>query len=312
MSVNSYGDELIAVRVVDVVSGEDITDSGSVTDVSLMVFDANEKFVTRIDIPREQLGYATEIPGAAITRSGPGGVLYISAWGNIAGAINEIGTGAEGVSGQFIHLKASDDHINNWESPGDLFFGFEKITLGQGNARANGKSVHVVPIMQKTARIAVTARGLPQGSADEDFFFSLCEQNDGLTFDGTPLQTIEVCKIRKHGVFLANGDYVLPDPINLIPSIDPHDAGGCKGGTCVYQVGGGLPKTRVEGDSKGDVNEEGDVNFSGKATTDSDGNHIAFNAGQTTNVLFEFSETGDVTVTVAITAWDEVYQWGQW
>lgn len=313
--------ERLMVRAIDLVSGSDLTQSGAVNDLSLLFFDDSQTLVARVDMPADSLGREIDIPSAALTRASKGSTLHISAWGNIGGETivqNEHLQGAA-MGSEFLNLNAHDVHSEFWwRSPGDMFFGLSTIALGEGGeTRADGTRVHEVRISQKNARVAVTARGLPAGASADDFFFSLCEQNDCYSFDGTPMMVGHMTKIREEGAFMPNGDFVSLTPFFIIPSIDPTDVGGCVSGVCVYQtrqaaanaVEGQTRRTRAEGDTKGDIDGEGNVNFSGKATEDVDGNHLAFYAGQTTNVLFEFASDGQVEIHVAITAWNEVYQW---
>ena len=310
--------EVLVVRVTDILSGADLTDTGRVIDASLMIFDADRNFVERVEITGEQLGTELEIPVSVATRAAAAsaGEFYVSAWGNIAGNIDrqeQVSAGAP-ISSQFLRLKPSLTYSDNMTCPGEMFFGLKKITLGQGDttrATATGdtiKIVHIVPITQRTARMAITVRGLPADATAEQYYFSLCEQNDGFTFEGTPMQNDMMCKIREQGVFNAAHEYVSPEPYWVIPSIDPENPHGCNAGVCLYKVGGG---TRGS-DEAGYINADGDMNITGKATMDTAGNHIALYAGQTTNVLFEFSPTGDFEVTVKYTPWNEVYQWSNW
>ena len=308
-------EEVLVVRVTDILSGADLTDTGRVIDASLMVFDADRNFVERVDIDGAAIGTELEIPVSVATRAA-GSEFYISAWGNILGNIDiqeQVSVGAP-LSSQFLRLKPSLTYSDNMTCPGEMFFGLKKITLGQGDttrATATGdtiKIVHIVPITQRTARMAITVRGLPADATAEQYYFSLCEQNDGFTFEGTPMQNDMMCKIREQGVFNAAHEYVSPEPYWVIPSIDPENPHGCNAGVCLYKVGGG---TRGS-DEAGYINADGDMNITGKATMDTAGNHIALYAGQTTNVLFEFSPTGDFEVTVKYTPWNEVYQWSNW
>lgn len=319
-SVQESAAEVISVRLVDLLSGDDITATGAVDDVVLLFFDANDTYLARLNVQHEQLGTEIELPSELVARAqtrGTGSTLQVSAWGNLeANMFQEEVVAGHTLGSHFLTLKSNTEYIDNWYNPGAMFFGLTTITLGQGK-------VHTVPLSQKTARLAVTVRGLSKAKAD-DYYFSMCEQNDGFNFDGTPLRINQWCKIREQGVFNAAGDFTTVEPYYVIPSTDPNDVTACNAGVCLYKVGGGLASMRAHGhsltredepltsDQAGYVTVDGDMNITGKAKVDVDGNHLALSAGQTTNVLITVLSTGDIAVEVVMTPWDEVHSWRTW
>jgi hypothetical protein len=329
--------EVLVVRAVDQSTGADITASGSVRDAVLMVFGEDDRFVARIDLTGEQLGRQIALPAELLARTA-GERLRVSAWGNIESNIafqEGIGTGHK-ITDQFLGLRENHEHPDNWYNPGDVYFGLDTLTLG-GDDRATratddtARVVHAITVTQKTARMAVSVRGLPAGARASDYYFSMCEQNDGFTFDGTPLRNNRWCKIREDGVFNEWGDFVTDEPYYVIHSVDPTDASGCAAGVCLYKVGGG-PGARAEGpvpaschgtptggatraltsDMAGYVTADGDMNMTGKAKMDVAGNHLALVQGRTTNVLINFTSPGVIELHVEMTDWNETYQWRTW
>jgi len=314
------------VGIRDLVTGQDITATADVSDVVLMLFDSLGGYVTRIDVDAHNIGRELDFPPALNERT-PGERLTVSAWGNLETNMTfseEVGTGHT-LDQQFLALKANTEYRDNWHSPGNMFFGLDTLTVG-------AEGVQRVELTQKTARMAVSVRGLPAGTSADDYYFSMCEQNDGFTFDGTPLRTYEWCKIRENGVFTSSGDFTTAEPYYVIPSVDPYDVSACNAGVCLYKVGGGLetrgsdagttdagchPQGRgvtraLTSDQAGYVTEDGDLNITGKAVVDLDGNHLALHQGQTTNVLITFALSGEIEIRVRMTAWDELYQWSNW
>lgn len=301
--------ERLVVNVRDLASGGDLTHADTVQDAVLMVFDEDGTFLYRIEMPARSFGKELELPSELVTRAA-GRRLTVSAWGNLAEnmtAFDEQSGVGHTLSSQFLALNVNTEYPDNWYSPGDVFFGLATIDL-------EARDLHPVEITQKTARMAVTVRGLPAGESADDYYLSMCEQNDGFTFSGTPLRTTEWCKIRERGVFTTSGDFTTAEPYYVIPSVDPTDASGCNAGVCLYKVGAGDPaQTRaLTSDQAGYVTEDGDLNVSGKARVDVEGNHLALSAGLTTNVLISFTSTGDIEVSIRMTDWDEVYDWHTW
>lgn len=290
------------LKVDDLVTGSDLTSTGAVRDATLMFFDAAGAFVGRMDVAGSDIGRPLELPFVAT------GMLQVSAWGNLN---QNIGFKEESASGhtvrsEFLALKENTEYADNWYSPGDLYFGLDTLYMGADADR----TVHIT---QKTARMAVTVRGLAVGESADEYYFSMCEQNDGFLFDGTPLRTNEWCKIREKGVFTAAGEFATAQPYYVIPSIDPADVSACNAGVCLYKVGAGeASRADLTSDQAGYITADGDLNVTGKARLDADGDHLALAPGQTTNVLISFDASGDLQVDIRTTAWDEVYRWSDW
>lgn len=294
-------EEVLVVRAMDLVSGADITSSGAVTSASLFMFDGNQTFLARVDIPQEQLGREVEIPIPATTRASAGDTIYISAWGNIEDGV----TVDEGICEDYnmddtcIDLKHDDDNDGCMKCPGSIFFGLNSIVLGRSDTRtADNKIIHIVRISQKSARLHITVRGLPAEDSDDDYYFSLCRQNDGYTFGGVPVDD-DARDITESGVFDDLHDFVSPQPYNLVPSIDPEGIGSHDCAT-------------IHLFRRGASRAEGDIDLSGAVSQDSDGNYIALRSGETTNVYIEFLPGGGIEVKTAVTPWDKVYQWSIW
>ncbi|MCC8174040.1 MAG: hypothetical protein LIO65_06600 [Odoribacter sp.] len=100
--------------------------------------------------------------------------------------------------------------------------------------------------------------------------------------------------IKEKGNFNNNGDYVSSNPYLLIHS----------------------PATQqpTEENSiwihlyKEETNEKQEVV---STNMDSAGNYIRLTSGQTTNVLMDISDNGNIKIYIAVTPWDEIYQWSE-
>lgn len=322
------GVEAIEIEARDILSGTDLTPSGRLDHASLLVFDADERFVRRIDVTAEELARRVPIPVSELgIGTAQGGTFHIAAWGNIDGKVDltNIEQG-HAMERQFVSLMTDHSNGHTMVSPGEIFFGRTTVTIGEGDSRtsdeharaSDNSRIHTVSMTQHNARMFVTVRGLPADARAEDYFLSLCEQNDGFTCGGVPVKTSEACMIRQSGVFNAAHDFVSTEAYWVIPSVDPLDAAGCLAGVCLYKVGAGnaatqagsAAKTRaVDSGVAGYVNPEGDINLTGKALVDTDGDHIALKAGLTTNILLTFGASGSITMDMELTPWDQIHQW---
>jgi hypothetical protein len=294
-------EEVLRVRAVDLVSGADISESGTVVNASLYVFDQNENFITHMNVQGAQLGDELEIPISLSTRAA-GDVLHLSAWGNIGNNIEIEGTVdyTDNLNSVFLDLATSTIDGDYAAQPGNLFFGFKTITLGQEDTRAdNDKIVHTVDITQKAARLHIVVRGLPAEADADDYYFTLGRVSDGFDFRGNPVND-DNRRIKATAVFNDAHELVSPQPYYLLPSIDPDNADATTAETIRLWMVGDDP----------DGND--DVDLTGRVNTDSQGNYIGLTAGETTNVLIVFTPTGDIEVRIRVTPWNEVYQWSEW
>jgi hypothetical protein len=305
-------EEVLVVRAIDFVSGADITHSGTVTGASLFVFDQNERFITQVDVPADQLGNELEIPISVLTRATAGDAIHISAWGNLEDNVDltdqldpnnddVIDAGVTGVTldHTLIDLEPDEDKSSAYmDCPGNTFFGFKSIVLGQSDTRATQKIIHRVEVKQKSSRLHITVRGLPATARSNDYYFTLRRQNDGYTFEGTPVSD-DSRAIWEVGEFNAIHDFVSPQPYYLVPSVDPENVTASSASAIrLFQVASQPGGT--------------DTDLTGPVTQDIAGEYIALFPGQTTNVYIEFSPSKEIEVRMVVTPWDEVYQWSKW
>lgn len=154
-----------------------------------------------------------------------------------------------------------------------------------GSKRLSGAPVEEVEIARKTGRIAITVKGLPQGIA-EQYYFTMETAYGDYNFAGTPLADKMTLKLP--GIYSGN-DFVTPEAYH---SVDfPSGIGAI---VKLYKI-----------DAAGDI-------LLATADKDTNGHPIVLPAGQTTNVLIQLKDTGELIVTVVITGPDEIYQWNEW
>ena len=157
---------------VENVNGEDITESGDVSQTDLYVFDENLNF-----LEKRSLDDAFIKSRANIVLNYPASTkLRIVAWGNTAGN-NESVSQDKLIESLKVMLNSSNSLA---QSPDDLFYGAELVTTkGDGNLTANDTIV----IHPKVGRITVRTEGLQyalkrlaregiRATADPDFYMN--------------------------------------------------------------------------------------------------------------------------------------------
>ncbi len=275
-------ESLLYLKVFDSDTGEDITASGIVDIADLFVFDLDGCFQEHIKISSDSVRLGMPI---LIKSRGTGGVL-ISAWGNFKGeqTVSEVTRGC--IIDQLSVLAKTT--IEGYAScPDNLFFGMKQI-----NYEPNRRVMYSgeIPVSQKNARMYITVRGLPAGTGDSDYYFTVCGVNQGYDFKGMPIT--DQLDVKQPGVFSAdNRDFVTPTTFNLIHA---STAKHCMTVNLYYT---------------GSIKSESLIV---SVTEDSKGNPIAPLAGQTTNVLIDLTQGSMVTVTVEVTPWDEIFRWESW
>jgi hypothetical protein len=297
-------EEVLRVRAVDIVSGNDISQTQPVRNAHLYVFDNNGNFVTQVDVRGNQLGDEVNIPLPMSSRA-IGDTFHISTWGNILSTMDTTGAidTSHTLDSVFLDLSTDTDEDEYAELPGNIFFGFTTITIGQPDSRADDdKIVHTVDITQKTARLHIVVRGMPADANADDYYFTLGRVCDGFDFKGNPVND-DNRRVKEVGVFNDAHEYVSPQPYYLIPSIDSDNIDDTTATTIrLWKVGD-------------DPSGAADIDLTGRVNTDSAGDFIALNAGQTTNVLIVFptdDSTADVEIHVRLTPWNQIWQWNQW
>lgn len=160
----------VTIKVVDILTGEDITTSGEVGHAGLFIFDANEQLRYTVNVDSNHI--RQKIPVLITPKII--GHHWISVWGNLEGYPPET-------------------------SSGDLFFGITKIT---GSKVRNEEII----ISRKNARMYITVRGLPALYDAADYYFSIDLNNNGYDLKGTPIP--HATTIKQNGITLENNDFV--------------------------------------------------------------------------------------------------------
>ncbi len=290
-------EEFVHLRVIDIDSGVDITGMNRVDDVSLFVFDGERRLIERIDVAGGHIEDEIRIPlpGYADTE------FYVSAWGNISDriAVADAAPGDDAGLTAFTLLDAGGvgevGGVGGLKrSTGEMFFGLQRIYINAQFSRTEERHEDI-DITQINAGLSITVRGL---SADTDpgaFYFRLRGQNSGYDFWGNPQEDDR--EIYEGGTFNADGEFVSAQPIYLIHSVDPDDidAGNCMS-LHLYKRG---------------VAPEEDEDLTGEIRKDREEQYIPLARGNTTHILIDLTDA-KVEVRVAVTGWDEIYQWSEW
>ncbi len=281
--------EIVYLRVIDINSGDDITDEGRVKEATLFVFDQNRKFIERIDINAGYLEDEIIIPLKGYTA----GEFYVSAWGNISAYIDNARI-APGEDYDDDFLKLFDAGKSMKQSPNEMFFGLKKIYIAEAATRTTEIQREEVDITQINAGLSVTVRGLPDEAAAEDYYFRLLRQNIGYNFWGEPIEGNY--EIREGGTFNSDGEFISRQPVFLIHSAEPEaiDESNCTI-LHLYQKG---------------ATPEQDIDLTGAILQDREEQYIFLARGTTTHILIDL--TADLRVQMAVTSWDEIYLWDEW
>lgn len=272
----------VTIKVVDAITGEDITTSGDVEEAELYIFDEQTYFLEKIGVSAEQIRQKAPISIKQESIKN----LHISTWGNLKNNEKVMKTGTGNAMDNFrIILKKENEGFSL--CPDDLFFGYNLINESTGKTE---NSIQELVISRKNARMYITVRGLPPHIQTDDYYFIIHKKNNGYDLRGLPNKT--TVSIRQTGIFKDNGDFVSPEPFNLIHTTQKAD-----------------DRMTVQLFRKNGLSKTQDILI---ASTDRDknGQPIAPPAARTTNILINL--TGDITVYVITTPWDEIFEWVEW
>lgn len=268
----------IHIRIVDQATGEDITETGEAGEVSLFIFDEEQKYMSTLSVRQEDVITRTPV---VLPYPAPSGYM-IAGWANIRE--NEQFSGlTPGARPDEIRIELLSE-IEPFVSPPDnLFFGsmqLEQVTSFPFHQE--------IVLFRKNARMHITARGFFESIDPEEFYFVVEMNHNGYTSDGQPIA--KAADMRIEGTFQADGDFVTPSDLQLIHSSGPEDVVTVK----LYRR-----------------NPAGSDLLLASATHDINGNPIAPAAGETTNVLLTLKGTS-LEVHVIVTPWGETEQWLEW
>lgn len=268
----------VVIKVVDAITGEDITASDTVNYAELYIFSKEGNYLQTVNATGEQI--RQRFPVTIRYKDVRG--LWIATWGNLGEKqkVSEL-TAASSLDNATVSLVTGENGFT--ETPDDLFFGLQQV-----NANVSRTRTEEVVITRKVARMHITVRGLPLETPAEEYYFIVHMQNDGYDFRGIP--TRKAIKIKETGGFRENHDLITPLNLNLVPVTNEPDD----------RVVIGLLREVKDGD---------DI-LVASADTDVNGRPIAPAAGLTTNVLIELAST--IEVYVETTPWGQIYQWVEW
>ncbi|MCC8174039.1 MAG: FimB/Mfa2 family fimbrial subunit [Odoribacter sp.] len=176
---NEEEDFLLYIKVIDIVTGKDITESGEIENAYLYLFDYNQNFVKTYEISAEQIARREPL----IFKHEELDRAMISAWGNLGEEI----TISNPQTGD-LSKKAAVSLLQNPEetkydlSPNDFFFGVKTI-----NDHSHTTHIEEVVITQKNAKLHITVRGLNDKNTD-NYHFHIAQKHNGYDFNGNPYE----------------------------------------------------------------------------------------------------------------------------
>lgn len=186
----------VTIKVVDALTGEDITTSGEVKHVDLFVFDANEQYSYTISVNSNYILQKIPIP---ITLENTD-CYWISVWGNLDGNQQSHYPKSTSILDDLFVTTATDDH----------FFGIAQTGKSQKSQIKNEEII----ISRKNARMYLTVRGLPTLHKAADYYFIIHLNNKGYNYKGVPIS--KTIAIKQNGITLANNDFVSPSAFCLV------------------------------------------------------------------------------------------------
>lgn len=272
----------VTIKVVDALTGEDITASGEISHADIFVFDENEQYWYSVRADSDQI--RQRIPVSVTLKNT--GHHWLSVWGNLDG--DQYVTKPE-LSGT-LDNSAISAHAEEGESQAqaldDFFFGIAQI----GESLKYSSRNEEIIISRKNARMYLTVRGLPSPHEAADYYFKIHLNNNGYNFKGTPVPNEMV--IKQSGTTLENNDFVSPSSFNLIHTDDTRE-----------------DYATVDFYKRGDA-EYGEDTLIVSINSDLNGNPIVLPAGQTTNLLIDLRQ--GISIHVRTSPWDKIEQWTEW
>ncbi len=269
----------LVVKVVDVVTGNDITETGELEEASLYLYDQHGYCIKVYTLTASQIKERQPVFITEPDREG----MIVSAWGNLGNEL-DISDIEEGEPGDYFKITLSRDPENEAFNRGlnDFFFSAHHMDEQQASER-----IQEVVLTQKNAKLHITVRGI-QDIAEEDLWFKLTNRYNGYGYKGVPLRTSSSRK--EKGGFNSNNEYVSKDSYLLIHSANQKQASADNSLTIAL------------------YNREEEMVVTNR---DTGGNYITLVSGKTTNVLIDISK-GIFEVYMIVTPWNEIHQWETW
>ncbi|WP_293713667.1 FimB/Mfa2 family fimbrial subunit [uncultured Parabacteroides sp.] len=272
----------VTIKVVDALTGEDITASGEVSHADLFVFDADEQYRYTVRADSNQIRQRIPIP---ITLENIDD-YWLSVWGNLDGNQHVTEPGPSDTLDNSTVSASAKEGENQYQTLDDLFFGIAQIGKSLKSPTRNEEII----IARKNARMYLTVRGLPAFHRAIDYYFTIHLNNNGYNFKGTPVPN--AIEIKQNGITLANNDFVSPSSFNLIHTDSNRE-----------------DYATVNLYRRSDV-EYGEDILIASINSDLNGNPIVLPAGLTTNLLIDLRQ--EISVHVKTSPWEKTEQWVEW
>lgn len=272
----------VTIKVVDAITGEDITTSGKVSYADLFIFDADEKYRCTLRADSNQI--RRKIPVSITLENSDH--CWISVWGNLDGDRHAVRLEDSNALDNSTVSTFVEEGANQSQTPGDLFFGIAQIGKSLKSPTRNEEIV----ISRKNARMYLTVRGLPDLHKAEDYYFTIHLNDNGYNFRGIPFPNEMV--IKQNGAMLANNDFVSLSPFNLVHTDETREDYAT---VCLYKRAGA---------------EYGEDILIANINSDLNGNPIVLPVGRTANLLVDLRQ--EISVHIKVTPWDEIEQWVEW
>lgn len=255
------------------------TNENPVSNATLYLFDQESHYATLIPISQETIEHEKTIRIAVSNQSEYQAIV----WGNVK-------------SNEYIARPSENDVISQMQIKPTIdsegyAVPFDNIFYAKKHVSSKNR-IEKIKITPKTAQINLTVTGLTKQQNDKTYFFSIETAYNGYNFDGIP-QT-EKATLKLEGRFNNNNNLITTTHnITSYPSEE--------------QDVENFPIIKLW---------EQDANKNNKLLAsinkDIHGLPILLQEGKTTNILMLLNNSGNVTVNVLITEWDEIHHWVTW
>lgn len=253
--------------------------TGTLNGATVYLFDKNGAFYDSIEVDAADLA-ANKPVRVSYNRKNPPSVVV---WANAGGATLISGPTA-GATVDDLFVSMIESAADGYGIPADrLFFGGKQLT---------GTAEEQIVITPKTGRISVTARGIPAGDPADQYYFTVASPYGKYDFSGEPQhgqitlnlpavwQGMDLVTLKAYHLF----HFRSPPPQSESLTVR------------LYRISAGAT----------------DAELLAEATTDIDGQPIVIQRERTTNVLINFAAGGWIDILVAVSGWEEIFQWDVW
>ena len=179
-------DRLVVLKIMDEVTGRDITETGEAGSAVLYLFSPDGHFVGRVSVTGEQIVRHAPVllPVEALDR------CHVSAWTNAgAGQLFHSPVQGSGIEERAVSLIEGEDAFHG--TPDDLFFGHARL------APVGAAGPKVITLARKNARMRITVRGLDRRIPEDRYYLTVEIPNDGYDFVGNPIAGTARASLRR-------------------------------------------------------------------------------------------------------------------